>query len=131
MDNKSDIVTIEDIKNLVNSFYDKVRKDDLIGPVFNERIGNNWPKHLEKMYTFWETVLLEQYTYQGRPFPPHAQLPISKIHFERWIELFTSTVDSLFEGEKAQEAKLRAGKMALLFQSKLEYFREKGLDPLV
>jgi hemoglobin len=131
MEKKSDILTIEDIRKLVDAFYDKVRKDELLGPVFNERIGNNWPVHLEKMYSFWRTVLLNENTYQGSPFPPHAQLPIDQSHFTRWMELFTSTVHSLFEGEKANEAKWRADKMAQLFQSKIEYYRQKGMNPLL
>lgn len=126
-----DILTLEDIKNLVDSFYEKVRQDELLGPVFYERIHDRWPQHLEKMYAFWQTVLLHQQAYHGSPFPPHAQLPINRCHFEKWMEIFTSTVDLLFEGEKANEAKWRAHKMAEMFQSKIEYYREKGIKPLI
>ena len=47
---KNDIASLEDIKLLVNTFYSQVQKDDFIGPIFNEKIGNRWPEHLEKMY---------------------------------------------------------------------------------
>lgn len=124
----SDITTIEDIKNLVDSFYTEVRGDELIGPVFNEKIGDRWPAHLAKMYTFWETVLLGNHTYFGSPFPPHAQLPVEKKHFDRWLMLFKRTVDSRFGGAKAEEAKWRAGKMAEMFQYKIDHLRERGKD---
>jgi hemoglobin len=61
-------------------------KDDLIGPIFNGKIGNKWPD-LRKMYRFWQTILLEEHTYSGSPFPPHKQLP-AKEHFDRWMEIF-------------------------------------------
>ena len=88
---KKDILSIDDIKLLVNTFYDKVREDYLIGPIFNERIQGLWPQHLAKMYTFWQTVLLGEHTYYGTPFPPHAQLPVEKEHFDRWLTLFSLT----------------------------------------
>ena len=121
-----DIITSEDIKTLVDAFYEKVRRDELLSPIFNERIQNRWPQHLEKMYSFWQTVLLNEQTYLGSPFPPHAQLPINHSHFEKWIELFISTIDELYKGDKSTEAKWRASKMAEMFQNKIEYYREKG-----
>ncbi|PXY40465.1 globin [Flavobacterium cheongpyeongense] len=121
-----DITTIEDIKLLVNTFYEKVQNDDLIGPVFNEKMIGRWPEHLEKMYRFWQTLLLEEHTYSGSPFPPHKQLPVNQTHFDRWMEIFTKTVDSLFVGKLAEEAKLRAANMAYMFNYKIEYFRNQG-----
>ena len=120
---RTDIQTLEDIKMLVDTFYDKIRKDDLLGIIFNQNIQDRWPQHLNKMYRFWQTILLEEYTYDGRPFPPHAHLPISKIHFDHWLLLFGQTVDELFEGPKAEEAKWRSNKMGIMFQSKLENLR--------
>ncbi|SFS90396.1 group III truncated hemoglobin [Sphingobacterium wenxiniae] len=128
---KQDIKNLDDIKRLVNTFYGTVQQDDLIGPIFNEKLEGHWPKHLEKMYTFWQTILLDEYTYQGRPFPPHAQLPIHQEHFERWLQLFDATVDSLFEGPIADEAKSRGHKMAALFQIKLEHIRQSPFKPLL
>ncbi|SHG12441.1 hemoglobin [Flavobacterium micromati] len=119
----NDILTIEDIKLLVNTFYSKVQKDNFIGPIFNEKIGDRWPEHLEKMYGFWETILLEVHSYSGSPFPPHKQLPVSKEHFDRWMEIFIQTTDSLFTGSLADEAKLRAKNMAEMFNYKIDYFR--------
>ncbi|MEA9411623.1 MULTISPECIES: group III truncated hemoglobin [unclassified Flavobacterium] len=121
-----DITTIEDIKLLVNTFYAKVQKDELIGSIFNEKIQGRWPEHLEKMYRFWQTILLEEHTYSGSPFPPHKHLPVDQSHFNRWMEIFTKTVDGLFIGIVAEEAKVRAANMAYMFNYKIEYFRNAG-----
>jgi hemoglobin len=128
---KKDILNLEDIKILVDTFYDKVREDQLIGPIFDERIQNRWPEHLAKMYTFWQTVLLGEHTYFGSPFPPHANLPIEQNHFERWLALFAETLNELFTGEVAKEAIWRANKMALMFQYKIEHYRNNPTKSLI
>lgn len=121
-----DIETLNDIKKTVDHFYGKVRKDELIGPIFNEKIQNHWAEHLSKLYSFWQSILLGEQTYTGFPFPPHMQLPINKEHFDRWLSLFTETVDELFAGPTANEAKNRAYKIADIFQEKLDYIRNKS-----
>lgn len=126
-----DILSLDDIKNLVDSFYGKVRKDELIGSIFNERIQDRWPTHLAKMYTFWQTVLLGEHTYYGSPFPPHAQLPIEEEHFNKWLELFYETLDEHFTGKIAEEAKWRANKMAQMFQYKLQYYKNSPDKSLI
>lgn len=128
---QSDILTIDDVKNLVNIFYDKVREDTLIGPIFNDHIQDRWPEHLEKMYRFWQTILIGPPTYFGSPFPPHSRLPVEKIHFEKWMELFTATIDDLFEGKIADEAKWRAEKMAEMFQIKINHYKNSISGGLV
>ena len=121
-----DIENIDDIKKMVNVFYGKVRKDDLIGPIFNNAIQDHWNEHLEKLYLFWQSRLFGDPVYDGLPFPPHAKLPINKEHFDRWLTLFTETVDTLFIGSVADEAKNRAYKIADIFQDKLAYIRNKS-----
>lgn len=120
---KKEIETLEDIKTLVNSFYDKVREDELLADIFNNIIQNRWPVHLEKMHRFWQTVLLEEHTYFGSPFVPHAQLPIEKQHFERWLKLFYETVDEYFIGELAEKAKWQGKRMAQMFNMKIDHYR--------
>jgi len=124
MSSQHDILTLDDVKQLVDTFYGKVRADAILAPVFNERIQDRWPQHLERMYTFWQTVLLEERTYYGAPFPPHAQLPVEHMHFEQWIALFTETIDELFTGLIADEAKWRANKMAQMFEYKIGEYRQ-------
>ncbi|MGH1433556.1 MAG: group III truncated hemoglobin [Lewinella sp.] len=125
-----DISNIEDIRILVDTFYEKIRQDDLLGEVFNKVIQDRWGEHLEKMYRFWQTVLLKEHTYYGSPFPPHAQLPVEAAHFDRWKQLFFETVDEYFLGGKATEAKWRAEKMAEMFQMKINYYQNTQAKPL-
>ena len=131
MKDTCDITSLSDIKLLVDQFYEKVKTDPLLSPIFHAVIQNKWPEHLEKMYRFWQTVLLEEQTYFGGPFPPHARLPINQEHFDRWLELWSSVVDDNFSGEKAEETKWRAGKMATLFLSKIEYYKHNSGTPLI
>ncbi len=125
------IIQLKDIKLLVDRFYGKVREDRLLSPIFDAYLGNSWAEHLEKMYTFWQTVLLGEHTYYGSPFAPHANLPVDKIHFDRWLTLFHETVDENFSGQKAEEAKWRADKMAEMFQYKIEYYRNNSTKPIL
>jgi len=120
-----DIETIDDIKLLVDTFYGSVQDDDLIGPIFNEVVENRWPQHLEKMYRFWQSILLHEPTYSGRPFPPHMKLDINHLHFDRWISLFELTVNGLFQGSNATTALERAKLMGSLFQAKHAYLRNE------
>lgn len=118
-----EILKLDDIKLLVDTFYDRVRKDEFLAPIFEEKLKDKWPKHLDIMYRFWQTILLEEHTYQGSPFVKHVGLPVDKAHFQRWIAIFYKTVDDLFTGKIATEAKWRADRMAEMFAYKLEYFK--------
>ena len=128
---QNDILTLEDVKKMVDTFYGKVREDETLAPIFNERIQDRWPEHLEKMYRFWQTVLLEEQTYFGAPFVPHADLPVDAMHFDQWLALFNTTVDELFTGEKANEAKWRGKRMAQVFEAKIRMNRENGFKPIL
>ena len=128
---QKEILDLDDIKLLVDSFYAKVQQDELLAAVFNNVIKDQWPKHLEKMYSFWQTVLLKEHTYNGAPFMPHMNLPVSKKHFDRWLELFFETLDELFSGEKAEEARFRANKMAEMFQLKIAHYQKTKSKPLI
>ncbi len=121
---RKDISKTIDIETLVNEFYFKVRLDPVIGPLFEDVIQDNWPDHLQKMYKFWDSMLLGASTYTGSPFPPHSQMPLEQRHFEIWITLFIGTVDENFEGAIATEAKWRAKKMAEMFLYKIKYYLE-------
>lgn len=131
MNKEKDIASIEDIKLLVDAFYGKIMTDLLLGGIFNNVIKDRWPEHLEKMYRFWQTVLLGQHTYYGSPFPPHARLPIEQMHFDVWLKLWYETIDEHFTGAKAEEAKWRGDKMAVMFLYKIEYYRNNSATPLL
>ncbi len=108
--------TRANIELLVNTFYEKVKTDELLAPVF-ARI--DWPAHLPVMYNFWASMLLGDQSYQGSPFQKHIGLPISSHHFDRWLYLFIQTVDEHFVGPTAEEVKSRAKQIASVFQFKL------------
>lgn len=128
---KTDIKGLDDIKLLVDTFYALVQKDSLLSPIFNAVIQDKWDMHLNKMYKFWDSILFSAGNYNGRPFPPHAKLPIEKEHFDKWLYLFEKTISNLFEGDIADQAKFRANKMAELFQIKLSNIKNDKFKPLI
>ena len=83
------------------------------------------------MYRFWQTVLLEEHSYHGSPFIPHAKLPVTKEHFIQWLALFNETIDVLFEGELASKAKWQGERMAEMFYSKIEFHKNNASSPLI
>ena len=105
----------DDVKQLVDSFYEKVKCDQLIGPIFNDIARVDWNEHLPKLYNFWEDLLFGIDNYNGRPFPPHMKLDLKPEHFDRWLGLFCETVDEKFTGFKAEEIKTRAHRIAKNF----------------
>lgn len=131
MNTKKEISQLEDVKLLVDEFYAKVRQDDLLKDIFEERLGDEWTAHLQNMYRFWQTLLLNEYTYSGSPSMKHMNLPIHQPHFDRWLALFHATIDQYFTGEKAEEAKVRAERMAMMFQAKLASYRNSGNQGLM
>lgn len=118
-----DITSIEDIQQLIDSFYQKIKADDTVGYIFNDIANVNWEHHLPKMYAFWEYLLLGGENYSGNPIEPHIRLrekvELKKEHFDRWVALFTQNVDELFEGTNAEEAKNKARLIALTWMTKL------------
>ena len=131
MADRKEISTMEDVRLLVDTFYGKIREDALLSPIFNGIIQNRWPEHLEKMYRFWQTVLLKEHTYYGSPFLPHASLKVQQLHFDTWLRLWYQAIDMYFEGERAREAKWRGDKMAIMFLSKIEYYSAHPGQPLL
>lgn len=113
---KTDICNHDDVRTMVDRFYDKVKVDPLLGPVFSHV---NWPSHLPTMYNFWSSLLLGDHSYHGHPLQRHLHLAIDGTHFTRWLELFTKTVDENFEGAVAAEAKMRGHAIAGIFQLKM------------
>lgn len=99
------------IARLVDGFYDRVRADPMIGPVFNDRI-RDWEPHLEQMKLFWSSVALMSGAYHGRPMPKHLPLPVDARHFDRWLELFEATARDLCPPAAADHFIERARRIA-------------------
>ncbi|WP_347158780.1 group III truncated hemoglobin [Pontibacter chitinilyticus] len=123
MTTKHDITGLEDIKLLVDEFYGLVGDDELLSPIFLYRLNAYWKPHLEKMYTFWNAALFGIKGYAGNPFAKHATMEVDSTHFNRWLQLFTTTVDKYFEGPVAEDAKKRALIMANTFERRINGLR--------
>lgn len=126
--NKKIIQSREEISQLVRSFYAKVQLDNVIGHFFNETI-DDWEDHFEKLTDFWETNLLFVKKYKGNPMREHLAVDqqfepgINFGHFNRWLHLWTATIDELFEGELAEVAKVRAANIASVIFRKISVAR--------
>ncbi|MCG9900147.1 MAG: group III truncated hemoglobin [Sediminibacterium sp.] len=120
---KTDIENRSDIEHLVNSFYSKVKRDEMLAPFFGKVAKINWKQHLPVMYNFWENAVFHTGTYHGNPMEVHRQLSakksLSPVHFKRWLELFITTVDDLYGGNNAENIKQRAISIATVMQIKL------------
>lgn len=118
-----DILKRGDIEIMVIAFYDRVKADDLLGPIFNDIAVVDWEKHLPVMFDFWETTVLGAMVYSGNAMTPHYALhkkaPLSPEHFARWLHLFNTTADSLFAGENTELMKSKAQNIAGLMEYKL------------
>ena len=99
------------IERFVRSFYARVRADELIGPVFAERI-DDWEPHLQRMCAFWSSVVLMTGRYHGSPMQKHLPLPIDAEHFDRWLALFELTAHELCPPEAADCFVERARRIA-------------------
>jgi hemoglobin len=111
-----DIMSHKDVTLLVDSFYTKVKADDLLAPVFKHV---DWSIHLPRMYDFWASIVLGSQAFHGDPFQKHTHLPIDSSHFNRWLKLFDHTVDEHFSGYNAEQVKGRAKSIAGIFQHKM------------
>ena len=130
MGSKTDITNRDDVSLLVNTFYKKIRKDDILGPIFNTIISD-WDAHLELLTDFWETQLFLKRKYYGNPVTAHQEVDdktnhtISSEHFGFWLNLWFETLDELFEGEVAWIAKNRAQKMSTMLFMQMYQHRKK------
>jgi hemoglobin len=111
-----DLTDRRDVACLVNVFYDRVRDDELLGPIFDDVAHVDWATHLPRMYDFWESVLFGTATFKGTPLVVHRALaqhtPLTPEALDRWIALFHTTVDDLFSGAIASQAKESAVRIA-------------------
>ncbi len=121
---KPDIKTRADILLLVSSFYKKIRNDSVLGPFFNDVI-TDWDTHIDTLTTFWESSLFLKTKYIGNPLEVHIKVDkdnnnsITQMHFGLWLNLWFQTIDDLFEGDYAENAKRRARKMGTFLYLKI------------
>ncbi len=128
---KKDILNRGDVSRLVRTFYGKVRKDDILGPIFNGII-NDWENHFELLTDFWETQLFLKRKYYGNPVTAHQEVDdkmghsITSEHFGLWLNLWFATIDELFDGKTAWIAKNRAQKMSTMLFLQIYQHRKKS-----
>lgn len=122
-----DIESLEDIKTLVDTFYSVIMKDSTIGFFFTEVAPIDMETHMPIMYRFWGSMLLGSAEYSGNPMQKHFAMnrtnPMLPEHFDIWLSTWISTVDTLFKGEKAEEAKTRAKNIASLMSHNMNAHR--------
>jgi hemoglobin len=125
-------VNEDSIRALVHRFYDAVREDTLIGPIFaREVVPDGWPAHLEKMCAFWSSLLLQTRRYQGRPLSPHLRIPeLSDEHFRHWLSLFGATARKVFNAEDAAAVTELAERIAQSFRLSIAFHRGEDTTKL-
>jgi hemoglobin len=127
---KKDIENIEDIKLLVDNFYQKAIKNNLIGPIFTDVAKVNWEHHLPIMYSFWASTLLAIPGYVGNPMDAHFRLnqkiTLTDKDFNTWKDLFVETINDFFEGEIAEQAKKKAVSIADLMFYKIQNYNQSA-----
>lgn len=99
------------IARLVHGFYDDVRADPVLGPIFAARIAD-WGPHLARMTDFWSSVMLMTGRYHGQPMVAHAPLPIDATHFDRWLALFDAAARRLCAPAAAEAFVAKARRIA-------------------
>lgn len=123
-----DITSREDVEILVNKFYDKVIKDDVIGFFFTDVAKIELNKHLPKMYNFWESILLGNPVYEGNPmrvhFPINEVAALEERHFNRWLQIWEETIHENFEGQNTETAIARALNIARIMHHKMANARK-------
>mgnify|MGYP002681962698 FL=1 len=118
-----DLDSPEEIAEMVRRFYQDVAQDDLLGPMFNDVAQVDWAEHLPKLAAFWCRALLGLPGYQGNPFRAHtlvhAQEPFTPAHFQRWLELFTDTIEFGWSGPNCNRALTLAHNVARVHSNQL------------
>lgn len=131
-DRRHDIASRTDIERLVNAFYDKVRADDLLGFIFDDVAKTDWAAHLPNMYAFWEGMVFPGSRFMGNPIGAHmrlvAQTAMGRPQFDRWLTIFTATVDELFAGENAGRIKNIAADMAKVIHATINRVPQEPFD---
>lgn len=135
MVDKKELAGRDEIVQLVDAFYGKIRGDSMLGPIFDEIAQVDWEAHLPKMYAFWQTVLFRDGGFRGDPIGKHARLvPLTEMgreQFDHWLALFYATVDELFVGENAEHIKRCAEDMANVIHSKINHVADERVDTAV
>jgi hemoglobin len=110
---KTNQISEDAIRHLVDQFYAKVRTDSELGPIFEHAIRGDWEPHLAKMRDFWSSVMLTSGRYKGNPVAVHGRVEgIESELFDRWLALFRETCRELFDESTAEAFQAKAARIA-------------------
>ena len=120
------MISEEDISRLVPAFYERVRADPLLGPVFDGAI-DDWPLHLEKLKAFWSSVMLGTGRYKGQPMVAHVRHApdMTGDNFSRWLELWRRTSEDMLSPETAAAFQEKADRIAESLQLGIQFYRDR------
>ena len=120
-------VTEDDIARLVPRFYERVRADAVLGPIFDGAI-DDWPHHLGKLEAFWSSVMLTSGRYKGRPMVAHLRHAehMTRDNFQRWLALWSEVTGEVLGSEAAELFKEKAGRIAESLQLGVQFHRERA-----
>lgn len=96
-----DPLTQRHIEMLVDRFYDRVRQDRVLGPIFNPAV-DDWDEHKRTLVSFWSSVALRSGTYRGNPMAAHRPHPIRAAHFDHWLALWRDTAEAVLAPAHAE-----------------------------
>lgn len=111
------------LAHVVTRFYDRVRADAELGPIFNDAI-DDWPTHLDKLTAFWSSVMLTSGRYKGNPMAAHLnhKARITPALFDRWLALWDATTAEILPPPAAAAMQAKAARIAESLQLAL-FFR--------
>jgi hemoglobin len=113
------------IHAVVHAFYDRVRRDPLLAPIFARIADDSWSAHLDKLCDFWSSVMLMTGRFKGRPMQVHAAMAgISPAHFTRWLALFGETAREVCPPSAAALFEAKAAVIAESLQLGIAFSRK-------
>lgn len=110
----------DDLRRLVERFYERARADALLGPVFEAAV-HDWPEHFDTLTSFWSLVMNgprpDRPVFKGQPLPKHLALPLRAAHFDRWLDLWAETTGEMFDAPRAEALREKAWRIGQSFQA--------------
>lgn len=124
------ILSEQDLARVIPAFYARVRDDEILGPIFNNAIGD-WPHHLDKLQAFWSSVMMASGRYKGQPMVAHLRhaTDMTGDNFARWLLLWAAVTSELLGAEAADAMQHKAMKIAESLQLGMQFHRERTPTP--
>ena len=129
---KSDIQDRSDIRKLVTAFYERLLKEEDFRHIFLEVMQVDILAHIDRLMDFWESTLFQAGKYKGDTVEAHLEVHhqhrLNAGHFSKWLEIFNETVNDLFEGRIATQAKQKASALATIIRLKIDKLEQRRLE---